>query len=486
MGRNFEYGVLNSITLMLNDADDYNVIIQVGKDQNTKEFHAHSNILRARSQYFNKAFLNNLFTKKNEMIIFNMENITSKVFELILKYIYTAKLSLTYQDDKDIFDLLLASDELLFEELIDYIQDYLTNQSTSIWIRQNLLFVLRSVFKREKYKKLQDFCFSFVIPQFFITTDKYSSSDKDILYYFLERRKFRVLHAEEVVVWDLLIKWGINQIPELVIKNNQNEWTNKNYEDLKNTLSDFIPLIMMLEINSEDFYYKVRPYKPIIPSNIYEEAMAHYLVEQHKFVLRSHHKDTPVRPHIIMTKMVKLGLVDEIIDKIIDSIDEEFVPKHKFKRFKLIYRGSRDGIDDNSFKDRCLYGAESLVLIKVQESSKIFVGYSFRGFDLYRDDLINDYDRRDSDKILLLNDKYDNIHDRVNYFYDTSLCIINRKLHVKTVKKTYYECEYYNREDWVTANIYTIEEIEVFINLRHEHDEWVDDIDYNYSAHFNF
>ena len=79
-----------------------------------------------------------------------------------------------------------------------------------------------------------------------------------------------------------MIKWGIKQTPELENKNNQNEWTDKNYEDLKNTLSNFIPLIKFLKITSEDFHHKVRPYKSIIPSNIYEEVMTYYLVEQPK------------------------------------------------------------------------------------------------------------------------------------------------------------------------------------------------------------
>ena len=62
---------------MLN-AKDYNVIIQVEKPetQDIKEFHAHSNTLRVRSQYFKNAFLNESIT--------NMPNITSTVF-MILK-----------------------------------------------------------------------------------------------------------------------------------------------------------------------------------------------------------------------------------------------------------------------------------------------------------------------------------------------------------------------------------------------------------------
>ncbi|RGB27671.1 hypothetical protein C1646_768796 [Rhizophagus diaphanus] len=40
------------LALILNDADDCNVIIQVGENNNTKEFRVYSVILRARSPYF--------------------------------------------------------------------------------------------------------------------------------------------------------------------------------------------------------------------------------------------------------------------------------------------------------------------------------------------------------------------------------------------------------------------------------------------------
>ena len=57
-------------SLMLNDADDYDVIIQVGDNQNTKEFRAHSNLLRARSPYFKSALSSNGITKLNNVIVF--------------------------------------------------------------------------------------------------------------------------------------------------------------------------------------------------------------------------------------------------------------------------------------------------------------------------------------------------------------------------------------------------------------------------------
>ena len=53
----FHSGLSKDLSLILNDADDF--IIQVGENQNTNEFRAHSVILR------------NWIEKKNDMIMFN-------------------------------------------------------------------------------------------------------------------------------------------------------------------------------------------------------------------------------------------------------------------------------------------------------------------------------------------------------------------------------------------------------------------------------
>src|SRR5438094_10487168 len=81
----FHSNLSKDLSLILNDADDYNVIIQVGENENKKEFHAHSVILRARSPYFKGALSSCWVTKRNDMIIFNKPNITPNVFEMILR-----------------------------------------------------------------------------------------------------------------------------------------------------------------------------------------------------------------------------------------------------------------------------------------------------------------------------------------------------------------------------------------------------------------
>ncbi|UZO14127.1 uncharacterized protein OCT59_005595 [Rhizophagus irregularis] len=73
-------------------------------------------------------------------------------------------------------------------------------------------------------------------------------------------------YIEEIVAWDFLINWGIEQISGL--GSDRTEWSEDDYEALKGTISQFIPLIRFMDISLADFYDKVRPYKAAIPLHI--------------------------------------------------------------------------------------------------------------------------------------------------------------------------------------------------------------------------
>ena len=53
----------------------YDVIIYAGEEQNVKEIHAHSNILRIRSKYFHTAFSNEWAEKSDGKFILRKPNI---------------------------------------------------------------------------------------------------------------------------------------------------------------------------------------------------------------------------------------------------------------------------------------------------------------------------------------------------------------------------------------------------------------------------
>ena len=56
----------------------------------------------------------------------------------------------------------------------------------------------------------------------------------------------------------------------------RDKWNNEDYEALKKTLNQFIPLIRFMEISSDDFCNKIKPYKDIISNQIYEEIEEFY------------------------------------------------------------------------------------------------------------------------------------------------------------------------------------------------------------------
>ena len=86
MAYNFESEVTNALEQLLKTETDYNVIIHVGEEHNDfREFHAHSNILRCRSKYFDNKFSDEDIEKKNEKYVIKKPNIAPQAFGVILK-----------------------------------------------------------------------------------------------------------------------------------------------------------------------------------------------------------------------------------------------------------------------------------------------------------------------------------------------------------------------------------------------------------------
>jgi hypothetical protein len=77
--------VANDYEKLLEDDEEYDVIIYAGENENVKEIHAHSFVLRTRSQYFRTALSNNWSEKKDGKFIFKKPNISPKLFNMILR-----------------------------------------------------------------------------------------------------------------------------------------------------------------------------------------------------------------------------------------------------------------------------------------------------------------------------------------------------------------------------------------------------------------
>ena len=70
---------------LLENGENYDIIIKVGAGEDVKDIKAHSVILCARSSYFRTALSKNWVHKENGIIKYTKPNILPRVFNFILK-----------------------------------------------------------------------------------------------------------------------------------------------------------------------------------------------------------------------------------------------------------------------------------------------------------------------------------------------------------------------------------------------------------------
>ncbi|CAG8557103.1 980_t:CDS:2 [Diversispora eburnea] len=133
----------NDLSWLLENIEDCNVTLQVGREPNVRNFYAHIALLRARSSYFRVA-LSKEWAKREEngSILFRKPNISPEVFEEILKYIYRGTVDFSEQSPQNLLNFLTAGDELMLDQFCAYIQNFLIEKKGE-WLEENLIDVLR-------------------------------------------------------------------------------------------------------------------------------------------------------------------------------------------------------------------------------------------------------------------------------------------------------------------------------------------------------
>ncbi|CAB4412255.1 unnamed protein product [Rhizophagus irregularis] len=168
---------------LLEDNEYYDITIEVGKDPNVKIFRTHTNILCYRSPYLRRILASNKKNNDNVLAHIKLPNISSEVFKIILRYIYGGVLPLNERENLEIFEVLLAADELLLQELVDYLQKYLI-ENKSEWMEQHFEFIHRTSFQCNSLLEIQQFCTVFMAKspeKVFKSLDFTSLSEKSLV-----------------------------------------------------------------------------------------------------------------------------------------------------------------------------------------------------------------------------------------------------------------------------------------------------------------
>ncbi|UZO05002.1 uncharacterized protein OCT59_025363 [Rhizophagus irregularis] len=231
---------------LLEDNEYYDITIEVGKDPNVKIFRSHKSILCYRSPYLRRTLAsNNNQNKDNVLINIKFPNISPEVFQIILRYIYGGILSLNVQDPSEIFQILLAADDLFLQELVDYLQKYLI-ENKSEWMEQHFEFIHRTSFQYNSLLEIQQFCTDLMAksPEKVFKSLDFTSLPKKSLVQLIKRDD---LQMKEIEVWEHVLKWGLAQNPTLLPDPNdcgsRDGFTSKKFHELCDGKPNTITLI---------------------------------------------------------------------------------------------------------------------------------------------------------------------------------------------------------------------------------------------------
>ncbi|GES95794.1 hypothetical protein GLOIN_2v583538 [Rhizophagus clarus] len=386
------------LTNLLEKADDYNVLIEIGQGKDFKTFRAHSSILRARSEYFHTALSNDWLRKEGDMIIFKKPNISCNAFNIILRYIYSGTIYLEQLEDLEIFKLIEASDELCLFELFSHVQDYLITYKVT-WMQQNIFNVIQVAFNHDSCDKLQKFCLNIINENAwnFFQSEEFLHVTETVISRLLKRDD---LGIEEIDIWGFLIKWGIKNSdvpPESDLEN----FSSEDFLNLENTLHNLLPLIRFFNISSKDFYHKVWPFELILPKKLRQDLLSYYLTgEEPKYTEIQATRISPknldseiiLPKHAILIsnyiegKNINSNSMSSSLPLTIPHSSSHLVKDNGINipyRFKLIYRGSRDGFSFESFHKNVDNRGPAIVFIKISESYEIIGGYNPVGWYSY-------------------------------------------------------------------------------------------------------
>ncbi|KAG9306435.1 hypothetical protein G9A89_003545 [Geosiphon pyriformis] len=382
--QNFFANLSQDLTSLLESNVFYDAIITVGEEQNKKTFQAHLAVLVARSPYFAAALKNDWVKRENNL------------------YLYSGNISLEGLDLITVFNILVAADEFFLEEIIDYIQDHLIeNYSKSL--QQNFIAVHQTAYLFASFTKLQDYCKDLLtgFPTILFKSDDFISFQETSL---LEMLKRDDLDVDEVDIWENILRWGIAQNPS--IKENVKTWSQKDFSDLQMTLKQLIPLIRFFNMDSDEFYFKVKPYARILPAALYEQLLRHFLVDGNSIrnsVIINRISPSPSFPPSQSippstrnsTQTMPVGRIS-LLPSLFNSVSTLLKAKHIRRisawiegndkmtppratsqyELKLLLRGSRDGFTPADFHRLCDKKGATIIVIKVKGSGNMIGGYN--------------------------------------------------------------------------------------------------------------
>ncbi len=278
-------------------------------------------------------------------------------------------------DNSDIIKILVAASELNLKELITYIQSFLIKNKVN-WMEQNFYLIYQTSFENDSFLDLQKYCTDLMSkePDKLFNSPNLSLIPEKLLISIIQNDN---LQMSEIQIWDHVLKWGLAQNPQL--PSDVTNYSKDDFNTLKNTLQQCVPFIRFYDLSSKEFTDKVLPYKRVLPKELYKDLLKTFLNLSDPDSRPSDNK-----PRSQMTKEIEKRNVDS---KIITYQHAELISKWikrleitdkltSLYEFKLLFRGSRDGLTSFKFHRICDNISPTVTIVKVKNSNEILGGYN--------------------------------------------------------------------------------------------------------------
>ncbi|UZO05054.1 uncharacterized protein OCT59_025415 [Rhizophagus irregularis] len=454
------------------DDEYYDITIEVGEDPNVKIFRAHMNILCYRSPYLRRVLVLNKENKDNILTHIKLSNILPENFQIILKYIYGGILSLNEQDNLEIIKVMLAANELLLQELVDYLQKYLIENKTE-WMEQHFELIHRTSFQSNSLSELQQYCAEFMAnsPEKIFKSLDFTSLPEKSLVQLIKRDD---LQMKEVEVWEHLLKWGLAQNPTLLL--DPDTWSDEDFRTMENALQHCLPLVRFFGLSSKEFLQKVRPYKKLLKRQLYEDLLNSHLDPNSEptddILLPRNLKIDGIIDSKIVNNLNIISTISRQIDKMVinnkfDHLRDLYLPY----KFQLLLRGSHDGFTPKKFHELCNDIPYTVTFIKVKGTDEILGGYnpiiwkSSRGWNKTKDSFIFSFKNNNAKDAIISNVEntkcaiYHGNNNGPCFGDDIVIFSSKESTNYSTIvcKKSYYEKKMRDKD-----GVFSIEDYEVF------------------------
>ncbi|RHZ48321.1 hypothetical protein Glove_553g17 [Diversispora epigaea] len=367
MTLNFYEDLSSDYVKLLENGDEHNIIVEVGEPPAMQTFKVHSTVLRYRCPYLYDEFKKSTTNNNDNIRIIQKPQISAKVFNIIIKYVYGAAVNLENVETSIIFDLLMAANQFLLEKLVARLQTFLIENYSS-WLKLNFSKIYCLGFQI-KFTALQNFCNDIIVkhPDLIFESNDFDTLPEAALVSIIQRDD---LQLEEPKVWDYVIQWGTAQNKDL--PSNLNDWTEKDFQILKNTLQQCLPHIRYFQFSNEHIVEKIYPYQQILEKNLMSDILKYYISP-----------NEPISSTILPPRNI-FQITSSIISnahatEIASWIDKKEVTYEINKNpydFNLILRGSRDGFEKDVFWNLCNQKTNIVVVAKVKYTDEIVGGYN--------------------------------------------------------------------------------------------------------------